>query len=394
MPNAFGVEHTVFSKAMTPEERAAKKAEQIRQMELRGIKPKSSTLAPETAETPKGPRRTAPSKELSEAVTKPDKYAGDPTKWTGAHPPRNVSRPVWEITRSQTKNWAIGAALAGAGAYGAKKIADRNRKISKGEKTRDAAATGLGAGAGLAAAKTGRNIAGWVGRETVKDQRYKNLDNRHGSEHRKIMSEHNKKYGAVTSNPDVDFAGNKKARYAYYRNYPKDVPGGKGQRLLALDGHPAVKRPVLAAGALVGGVAGYKYAQKQKKVEVKKREERRKPRRVPDYLSPVLPASAVRAYDNSHRNKLEAGATNLAAKVGGGGLGAAAGLGAAVLATKKVPALKHGVKVGSKKVVSRDTLKGWTQSTSAAAGGGVGGAIGGTYSLKRIQENPRYRYSQ
>jgi hypothetical protein len=91
---------------------------------------------------------------------------------------------------------------------------------------------------------------------------------------------------------------------------------------------------------------------------------------------------------------LEAGAKNLASKVGSSAIGGGLGLGAAVLATKKIPALKHGVKVGQRKIVSRDTTKGWIQSTGAAAGGGTGGAIGGSYSLKRIQENPRYRYTQ
>ena len=390
MVNAFGVEHTVFSKAdETPDEiRARKKAEisakkqaNIEAMKARGIEPKGPMAQQPKPAAPQGPRRTSPTPEARAAVTKP--VAG---------PPSGKFRPTWEITRSQSKNWAIGGGLALAGAYGAKKISDRNR-VSKGEKTRDAAVTGLGAGAGLAAAKTGRNVAGWAGREMVKDTRAAHFDNRHGSEHRKTMSEHNKKYGAITSNPDVDFAGNKKARTAYFRNYPKNVPGGRGQRLLALDGHPAAKGTVLAAGTIAGGAAAYKYAQRQKKVS-KKDDRPSQAKRVPDYLSPMLPASTVRAYDNSHGHKLEAGATNLASKVGVGGIGAAAGLGAAALATRKVPALKNGLRVGKKKVVSRDTLKGWTQSTAAAGGGGLGGAIGGTYSLKRVQENPRYRYSQ
>lgn len=380
MVNAFGVEHTPISKAaMTPEERAAKKAEQIRQMELRGIKPKEA--AP--ANPPKGPRRVAPSPAARESVTRPVASA-----------PTGVKRATWEITRSQGRNWAIGAGIAAGAAYGAKKISDHHRGVSKSDRSRDAGATALGGASGLAATKTARNIGGWVVRETIKDQRVANFDNRHGSEHRKTMSEHNKKYGAVTSNPDKDFAGNKKARYEYFRNYPKNVPGGKGQRLLALEGHPMVKRPVLIAGTIAGAAAAHNYAKKNK---VSKNKDEHRPsqgKRVPDYMSPLLPASTVRAYDNSHAHKTEAGAKNFAAKAGLGGIGGTAGLLASAVAVRKVPALKNGVKFGSKKAVSRDTLRGWTQSTGAGAGAAAGGGIGGAYSLKRIQENPKYRYQQ
>jgi hypothetical protein len=200
------------------------------------------------------------------------------------------------------------------------------------------------------------------------------------------MSEHNKKYGAVTSNPDKDFAGNKKARYAYFRNYPKSVPGGKGQRLLALEGHPMVKRPVLIAGTAAGALAAHHYAKKQ--VSKKRDERSHEKKRVPDYLSPLLPASTVRAYDNSQGHKKEAAGINFASKTGLGAVGGAAGLGAAAIATRKIPALKNGVKFGSKKAVSRGTLRGWSQSTGAGAGAAAGGAVGGAYSLKRVQENP------
>jgi hypothetical protein len=374
--NAFGVEHTVFSKAaMTPEERAAKKAEQIRQMELRGIKPKEAAPA-----NPPKPRRTSPSPAARERVTRP--VAG---------PPTGIKRATWEITRSQTKNWAIGAGVAAGAAYGAKKIADRNRRVSKSERTRDAGATALGGGAGLAATKTARNVGGWIGRETVKDQRHANF----GREHQKTMREHNHKYGAVTHNPDVDFAGNKKARYNYFRNYPKNVPGGKGQRLLALEGHPAVKRPVLVAGTVAGAAAAHHYAQKQKVRKADSGPTRsHEKKRVPDYVSPLLPASTVRAYDNSRAHKREAGVKNFAAKGGLGAIGGTAGLLASAVAVRKIPALRNGVKFGSKKAVSRDTLRGWTQSTGAGAGAAAGGGIGGAYSLKRIQENPKYRYER
>lgn len=404
MVNAFGVEHTPISKAkMTPEEREAKRLENIRQMEARGVTPKGERPAPSAAPEAPKPRRQAPAPGAADRInaqgTEP-RYTGHGTpearKWTGRHPARGVNRLTWEITRSQTKNWAIGAGLAAGAAYGAKKIADRNR-VSKGDKVKDSAATALGAGSGLAAAKTGRNIAGWVGREAIKDQRYKHWDNTSASPHRKAMTEHNEKYGAKTGNPDVDFAGNKKARTAYFRNYPKDVPGGKLQRALAYDGHPAAKGAVLTAGAVAGGLAAHHYYQKQKKVTVRKRQDHHRPsqgKKVPDYLSPVLPASTVRAYDNSHGHKLEAGIKNFTAKTGGAAVGGGLGLGATMLATRKIPALRNGIKLGSKKAVSSGTLRGWSQSTGAGAGGALGGAVGGSYSLKRIQESPRHRYQE
>ena len=406
MVNAFGVEHTPISKAkMTPEEREAKRLENIRQMEARGITPKGERPASSAAPEAPKPRRQAPPAGAAERVqAKADvpRYTGHGTaaarEWTGRHPARGVKRLTWEITGSQAKNWAIGAGVAAGAAYGAKKIADRNRTVSKSkkDKAKDAAATGLGAGSGLVAAKTGRNVAGWVGREMIKDQRYKHLDNTSSSPHRKAMTEHNKKYEAVTSNPDVDFAGNKKARTAYFRNYPKDVPGGRLQRALAYDGHPAAKGTVLTAGAVAGGLAAHHYYQKQKKVTVAKKKDERpsQSKKVPDYLSPVLPASTVRAYDNSHGHKLEAGVKNFTAKTGGAAIGGGLGLGATMLATRKIPALRDGLKFGSKKAVSSGTLRGWTQSTGAGAGGALGGAVGGSYSLKRIQENPRHRYQE
>lgn len=120
--------------------------------------------------------------------------------------------------------------------------------------------------------------------------------------------------------------------------------------------------------------------------------DQRKPSRVPDWASPMLPASTVRAYDNSHGHKAEAGAKNFASKTGGAAAAGGVGLLAATVAAKKVPGLKNGIKFGSKRLVSHGTMKGWMQSAGAGAGGAVGGAAAGSYSLKRIQENPRYRY--
>jgi len=432
--NAFGVEHVVFSKASNVGEAyrsrtgaspaPAKESNRARRARIAAEKaagtftsPREAAVqagkAPEAPKIPNPKRRTAPSREVVQAVDEnaPRTYEGYGTpaarEWKGRHPARGIKHLTWEITGSQARNWAIGAGLAAGAAYGAKKISDRNRTVHKAhDKAKDAAATGLGGAAGLATAKTARNVAGWVGRETVKDQRYKNWDNTSDSPHRKAMEEHNKKYGATSSNPDVDFdtTGKPKAarkalkakKHAYFRNYPLSVPGGRGQRILAMEGRMPIKGSVLAGGAVAGGLAAHHYYQKQKNVTVAKKD---KPphsdaKRVPDYISPMLPASTVRAYDNSHGHKLEAGVKNFASKTGGAAIGGGLGLGTTMLATHKIPALKNGLKIGSKKAVSSGTLRGWTQSSGAGAGGALGGTIGGAYSLKRIEENPRHRYQQ
>jgi len=117
-----------------------------------------------------------------------------------------------------------------------------------------------------------------------------------------------------------------------------------------------------------------------------------KRRTVPDWLSPVLPASTVRAYDKSKKNKLEAAAGNLGAKTIGGAAGAALGLGAATIAGKKIKVLREGVKVAGHSVDAK-TLRGWTQATaSSGAGGATGGVLGGAH-LSRVKEDKkRYDY--
>lgn len=112
---------------------------------------------------------------------------------------------------------------------------------------------------------------------------------------------------------------------------------------------------------------------------------------VPDSISPALPASAVKAYDHSRRHKLEALASNSAAKWGGGIVGAGLGVGLANLARRRVPALRAGLSVG-RRTISGEKLHGWAQSSTAGIVGGATGTAAGSYSLKRIKENPRYRY--
>lgn len=122
-----------------------------------------------------------------------------------------------------------------------------------------------------------------------------------------------------------------------------------------------------------------------------------KAERMPDVLSSVLPGTTVRAYDYSTRNKNKAAASNFGAKVAGAGVGGLAGLGLASIATRKIRPLREGIKVarGARSLeVTPNEMKGWARSGLSGALGGFGGSVAGTYSLKRIQKNPKYRYRQ
>lgn len=113
---------------------------------------------------------------------------------------------------------------------------------------------------------------------------------------------------------------------------------------------------------------------------------------VPDWMSPVLPASTVRAYDRSKRRKLEAAGGNLAAKTGGAAAGGAVGLGLAAIAGKKLKPLREGMKVAGHAVDAK-TLRGWTQATVSSAAAGAGGGVAGGAHLSHVKsKKQRYGY--
>lgn len=109
---------------------------------------------------------------------------------------------------------------------------------------------------------------------------------------------------------------------------------------------------------------------------------------VPDVFTPVLPASAVKAYDRSGRNKKRALAENMGARVAGSTAGAAVGLGALALARKKIPFLLKPTKVAGRSI-SAERKYGFAQSAAAGAAGGVVGGITGNASLNRIKRDKR-----
>jgi hypothetical protein len=137
---------------------------------------------------------------------------------------------------------------------------------------------------------------------------------------------------------------------------------------------------------------------KTPKTTVRKRDSRHMPRHpltprktVPDDVSPMLPASTVKAYDNSRHHKGEAAALNLGSKLGAG---AAGGLAGAAVAAKVLPKAKffRGASTVAGHTISADKKVGFAASS---LGGSVGGAAGGTagaLTLRHIQKNPRYRY--
>lgn len=112
---------------------------------------------------------------------------------------------------------------------------------------------------------------------------------------------------------------------------------------------------------------------------------------VPDWATGPLPASTVKSYDRSSRHKVQAGAGNLASKVGGGVVGGTVGLGVAALAGKKLKPLREGAKIAGHRVEA-GTLRGWTASTLAGGFGGAAGGSTGAVHLSHVKNDPKYGY--
>lgn len=111
--------------------------------------------------------------------------------------------------------------------------------------------------------------------------------------------------------------------------------------------------------------------------------------KVDDVLTPVLPGSTVRAYDNSRRNKRKAAAENFALKTAGSLAGAGLGTLAAVKTKGRIKFLNT-----SFKNVSPHMKQGYYASLVGGAGGGVGGATAGNASLASIKNDPEYKYRE
>jgi hypothetical protein len=146
-------------------------------------------------------------------------------------------------------------------------------------------------------------------------------------------------------------------------------------------------------------------------VEISKRK-----KDVPDVLTPMLPASTVRAYENTGAKSTEAASRNLGAKAAGTAAGVgAAGVGLSLLARKpkaggliaRSPKLKplSSLMDGADRVMNSGHLFGMKgkgikitpdhKKALAVSGlGGTGGGIAGNQSLQNIKDNPRYKYGR
>lgn len=110
---------------------------------------------------------------------------------------------------------------------------------------------------------------------------------------------------------------------------------------------------------------------------------------VDDLLTPVLPGSTVRAYDNSRRNKRKAAAKNFAAKAAGAGTGLGLGTLAAWKTKGKIKFLQTPYKA-----VSPHMKQGYYASVLGGAGSGAGGATAGNVSLASIKRDPEHKYKE
>jgi hypothetical protein len=110
---------------------------------------------------------------------------------------------------------------------------------------------------------------------------------------------------------------------------------------------------------------------------------------VDDVLTPVLPGSTVRAYDNSRRNKRKAAVENFATKAVGAGIGAGAGTLVAYKTKGKIKFLNT-----STKNISPAHKQGYYASILGGVGGGIGGGTAGNISLHKIKNDPEYKYKE
>lgn len=150
------------------------------------------------------------------------------------------------MTRRQTTR----AGIAGGLALGGVALA-RHRHNSK-----QRAVAGAAAGAGLADATS------IVGGATAKEALERHRGRHWKPEHDVIMAAHRKEYGHINSKgqgrvPTLQHSPEKIT--PFYANYPKNVPGGRGQRLLSLNDRPKVYG---GAVALTAGALGLHYGRR------------------------------------------------------------------------------------------------------------------------------------
>jgi hypothetical protein len=112
-----------------------------------------------------------------------------------------------------------------------------------------------------------------------------------------------------------------------------------------------------------------------------------------DVLTPVLPGSTVRAYDNSRRNKRKAATENFAMKTGGALAGAGLGTLAAIKTKGRIGALNKPTVLRGREL-SPHMKQGYYASLLGTGTAGVTGGTAGNVSLHRIKNDPEYKYKE
>ena len=114
---------------------------------------------------------------------------------------------------------------------------------------------------------------------------------------------------------------------------------------------------------------------------------------VDDVLTPVLPGSTVRAYDNSRRNKRKAATQNFALKTGGAALGATGGTILAIKTKGKIKFLNQ-PSMFKKTPITPHMKQGYFSAAAGSMGGGAAGGTAGNLSLHQIKNDPEYKYKE
>ena len=160
-----------------------------------------------------------------------------------------AAKPVAQLGKTTFMPWTvktnIGLAAAGTGAAGY--ALHRRHKVSKKQVPDEV----IGGAAGLGATETAYVVGGQAAKHKIASYRKKNWDNK---KHNPIWSEHRKKYGVEQMRGRID---NKK-KIDFYRNYPKELPGGRATRALAFKNKNSTYIAALAAGTTAGAAYAHK----------------------------------------------------------------------------------------------------------------------------------------
>ena len=151
---------------------------------------------------------------------------------------------------------AAGATGISAGSAGL--VVARNHSVKK-----DNTDVALGAISGGAGAHAVYGMGGWAAKKKIESHRNKAMDKATPAQRKewnRIWNDHKKAHGVEQTKSSMSH----KAREKFYLTYPKDLPGGKAQRMLAFKNKKSVYAGTMLAGASAGGAVAHKYSQVDK----------------------------------------------------------------------------------------------------------------------------------